>query len=489
MQEGKVKLGDQEYSVIGALSLGRTADNTISFDGDSNVSRNHAKITQMPDGFYVTDLGSSNGTAVNGIPITGAQKLQNGDYIILGNSATVIFHIEGEAEPEMDEDAVVESQPATAESSEPGGGSNKVMVAGAAGALGLALVVGAGAFYFASGSACQATAKIISPEPGDTISKPTEIEVESQNAGCVSKAVFTIDGVEFAKTDGEPFEATIDPKDHPDLADGFDHILGIELFDKNGERIFAPAPVQLAFETRKIEPPANTQIAQNNTNTTVGPKGKEVSLIEVQEMSKRLVKQFSGNFAYNVSNKDFLKEVQKRSAEYAQEGYFDRASQYKDSIKVAFVTEQNLDAALGFFLAMSRSKFNAVTQGSEEGLFRMTNDFVTSNGFNGACGTEKLSDPSQKCAAIAAARYMKELVNVIFQGDVIYGAAAFGKSPQDASLWKTSLPQNRSDIWNTIKSAQEREQIVRFFAAGIVAENPQKFGLRKDRPVSELYKL
>ena len=488
MQEGKVKLGAQEYSVIGSLSLGRTPDNTICFQGDSNVSRNHAQIRQMADGFYVSDLGSSNGTAVNGIRITGPQKLQNGDYIILGNSATVIFHLEGEAEPELDAEAPVEPQQASAEVATHGG-SNKVMMAGAGGALGVALLIGAGAFYFASGSTCQATAKIISPEPGDTITKPTEIEVESTNAGCVAKAVFTIDGVEFAKTNGEPFEATIDPKDHPDLADGFDHILGIELYDKNGERIFAPAPVQLAFETRETKAPANTEVAQTNTNTAASPKGKEVSLIEVQEMSKQFVKQFSGNFSYNVSNKEFLKEVQKRSAEYVQDGYFDRAAQYKDTIKVAFVAEQNLDASLGFFLAMSRSKFNAASQGTEDGLFRMTNDFVSSNAFNGSCGAEKISDPSQRCASIAAARYMKEIVNSIFQGDVIYGAAAFGKSPQDASIWKSSLPANRSDLWNTIKTAPEREQLVRFFAAGIVAENPQKFGLKKDRPLSELYKL
>lgn len=490
MQEGKVKLGDQEYSVVGALTLGRTPDNTICFQNDSNVSRNHAKIVQMPDGFYVSDLGSSNGTAVNGIKITGPQKLQNGDYIILGNSATAVFHIEGEAEPDLDAEAApAETQHAAAAAGEPEGGTNKLMLAGAGGALGVALLIGAGAFYFASGSTCRATAKIISPEPGDTISKPTEIEVESENAGCVAKAVFTIDGVEFAKTDGAPFEATIDPKDHPDLADGFDHILAIELFDKNGERIFAPAPVQLAFDTRQTKPPANTDIAQTNTNTQTLPAGKQVSLIEVQEMSKRLVKQFSGNFAYNVSNKDFLKEVQKRSAEYAQDGYYDRASQYRDAINVAFVQEQNLDAPLGYFLAMSRSKFNAARQGGEEGLFRMTNDFVTSNAYNGLCGTETLSDPSQKCAAKAAALYMKAIVFGVFEGDVIYSAAAFGKSPQDAGAWKATLPANRTDIWNSIKTAPEREAIVRFFAAGIVAENPQKFGLKKDQPLSGLYKL
>jgi hypothetical protein len=119
----------------------------------------------------------------------------------------------------------------------------------------------------------------------------------------------------------------------------------------------------------------------------------------------------------------------------------------------------------------------------------MANDFVTSNSYNGLCGTQTISDASQECAANAAGLYMKTMVFTVFDKDYIYAAAAFGKTTADASAWKTTLPANRSDLWNVIKSPQEREQLVRFFAAGIVAENPQKFGLNKDRPLSELYRI
>jgi hypothetical protein len=190
-----------------------------------------------------------------------------------------------------------------------------------------------------------------------------------------------------------------------------------------------------------------------------------------------------------VSNKQFLQEVQKRTGEYAQEGYFDRAAVYRDAINVAYVREQNLDAPLGFVLAMSRSKFNPARQGDGEGLWQMSNAFVTANAYNGLCGTETLSDASQNCAAKASSLYMKAIVWGVFDGDAIYSAAAFGKSPQDAGIWKASLPQNRTDLWNVIRTPQEREQLVRFFAAGIVAENPQKFGLKRDRPLSELYRV
>ena len=119
----------------------------------------------------------------------------------------------------------------------------------------------------------------------------------------------------------------------------------------------------------------------------------------------------------------------------------------------------------------------------------MSNEFVTANAYNGLCGTETIGDASQNCAAKAAALYMKAIVFGVFGGDVIYSAAAFGKSPQDAGAWKATLPANRTEVWNVIKTAPEREALVRFFAAGIVAENPQKFGLKRDRPLSELYKL
>ncbi|MCV4608397.1 hypothetical protein OFB74_36420, partial [Escherichia coli] len=76
----------------------------------------------------------------------------------------------------------------------------------------------------------------------------------------------------------------------------------------------------------------------------------------------------------------------------------------------AFVREQNLDAPLGFILAMSRSRFKPDKKDNLEGLYQMSNDFVTTNGYNGLCGNETLSDPKQNCAAKAAALYMKSIV-------------------------------------------------------------------------------
>lgn len=491
MAEGRLKVGETEYKIDGRLIIGRTPDNDVSFPDDANISRQHVEIRQTDEDYFIADLGSSNGTKINGLALKGQHKLANGDFIILGNSVGVVFNIvepseerDADGEEESAEEAIAEPEKTPDEVKK-----NRKLLAGAAGVLGIAVIAGGGAMYMASGSSCNATAKIINPENGETITKPTTIEVETENGGCIAKVVFTIDGVEFASSTSEPYEAEIDPKDHPDLADGSDHGLGILLLDKTGSPFNQTQPVLLAFETKKLDPPSNTQVAQGNTNTAQVPKGKQPSIVELQQMSAKIVQQFPGNFKYNIANRQFLEEVLKRTSEFAQPGYFDRGAVYRDQINLAFAREQNLPAPLGFYLAMSRSKFNPAKQGNDEGLFRMSTDFVTTNGYAGVCGTETLSDPLQNCAAKAAALYSKAIVIGVFEGDVIFSAAAFGKNTTDAGVWKASLPANRADIWNVVKTPVEREQLVRFFAAAIVGENPQRFGLEKERPLSELYRL
>ena len=229
-------------------------------------------------------------------------------------------------------------------------------------------------------------------------------------------------------------------------------------------------------ETGPTQPPQNPTLAK-------------VSLLDVQKMSQALVKQFTGGLAYDLSDKQFMQEIQKRTAEYAVPGYTERAAKYRDAINVAFTHEQNLDAPIGFILAMSRSRFDPAKKGDLSGLWQMSDAFVADNKYNGSCGNETIADPAQNCAAKACALYMKALVFGVFDADPIYAAAAFGKAPAEAATWKATFTADRSKIWSNIKLAPEREQLVRFFAAGIVAENPQKFGLANERPLSELYRV
>ena len=57
--------------------------------GDPQVSRRHAEVRRDPEGFTVFDLGSTNGTVVNGAPVR-ERRLSDGDELRIG-SATIRF--------------------------------------------------------------------------------------------------------------------------------------------------------------------------------------------------------------------------------------------------------------------------------------------------------------------------------------------------------------------------------------------------------------
>lgn len=63
-------------------SIGRHPDSDIFLD-DITVSRNHALLIHKPDGFYVQDHGSLNGTYVNRVRVE-TRKLSDGDQVQIG---------------------------------------------------------------------------------------------------------------------------------------------------------------------------------------------------------------------------------------------------------------------------------------------------------------------------------------------------------------------------------------------------------------------
>jgi DNA-binding beta-propeller fold protein YncE len=67
------------------ISVGRDAGNDIVLSGDPVVSRRHLELIESVAGWAVRDLGSMNGTLVNGEPITGDRLLSAGDEIRAGD--------------------------------------------------------------------------------------------------------------------------------------------------------------------------------------------------------------------------------------------------------------------------------------------------------------------------------------------------------------------------------------------------------------------
>jgi hypothetical protein len=66
------------------ITIGRHPDSNMVL-ADPNVSRNHAEIRPQGDRYVVVDLGSTNGTRVNGVRVD-SQILEDGDELTFGNT-------------------------------------------------------------------------------------------------------------------------------------------------------------------------------------------------------------------------------------------------------------------------------------------------------------------------------------------------------------------------------------------------------------------
>jgi DNA-binding winged helix-turn-helix (wHTH) protein len=93
-----VVLANRELLLMnGANIIGRDADAAIQIDA-RGVSRHHSRILISGDTATIEDLGSKNGTYVNGRRITAAVRLSQGDEIKLG-AVTVTFRTASLASP------------------------------------------------------------------------------------------------------------------------------------------------------------------------------------------------------------------------------------------------------------------------------------------------------------------------------------------------------------------------------------------------------
>jgi pSer/pThr/pTyr-binding forkhead associated (FHA) protein len=68
------------------LTLGRAANNDVPLPSDEYASARHARIEPRRDGVWIEDVGSTNGTFVNGIRVTRERKLAPGDLVRIGET-------------------------------------------------------------------------------------------------------------------------------------------------------------------------------------------------------------------------------------------------------------------------------------------------------------------------------------------------------------------------------------------------------------------
>ncbi len=68
------------------IVVGRDAGSGIRLDRDEFASARHARIEPRADGIWLDDLGSTNGTYVNGSRLKKARLLRPGDVVKIGGT-------------------------------------------------------------------------------------------------------------------------------------------------------------------------------------------------------------------------------------------------------------------------------------------------------------------------------------------------------------------------------------------------------------------
>ncbi|MFI5317405.1 MAG: FHA domain-containing protein [Myxococcota bacterium] len=87
-------LAPVEIAAGARVAIGRGRDCELALFTDS-ASRRHAEVYAEGPEFYVRDLGSKNGTYVNGEPVTRPRALRPGDRVNVGSTAITFCWIEG----------------------------------------------------------------------------------------------------------------------------------------------------------------------------------------------------------------------------------------------------------------------------------------------------------------------------------------------------------------------------------------------------------
>jgi len=78
--------GDEWDLDASPLTFGRSSQNDVELKRDEYASSTHARLEPRRDGVWLEDIGSTNGTYLNGIRLTRAKRLTSGDIVRIGET-------------------------------------------------------------------------------------------------------------------------------------------------------------------------------------------------------------------------------------------------------------------------------------------------------------------------------------------------------------------------------------------------------------------
>lgn len=524
------------------MSIGSALDNVVCLEDDAGVARYHAVIERHDEGFFrLSDLGTRQGTKVNGEAVYYERELKDGDLITLGGTCVIEFYSHEASTPRLAtgvssrsatssgtselSDAVGSATssgistassnfsssvanaaagathapvaappahaPAPVENSPPGMSQTTKAFIGIGAGLLLTATVAAFIFDPFGGGSCRASVRILTPPSGTTLRSATTIRVEARESGCIKRVSYQLDGEEVASASNAPYEATLDPRRLSRMSAG-NHVLTATIETTDGAEIRQSGEVYVAFK-------AAGGASQSASLPTPAPEASEppvnnanaglVTGTDVQAMAERLASQISGKSGY-VFERAMISAIQSRTASFSAVSALERAARHRRIIVKAF-SDRGIRPLLGFLLAMSRSGFE--DGASREGASFWRVPPAVAQGYLQPGESLAALDNPQRAADISAV-YLKDLLGVFETENFDLAVACYGSTLEEAGALKqrvASIPANeRRNFWQLLErriiSPEQSERVVRFYAAGIVGENPQRFGAADDRRLSAL---
>ena len=458
----------------GSLSMGRGSDADIIFD-DDGLSRLHATVFREGDRVWILDENSTNGTSVNGSPVSpNGTQLRNGDSIKIGHYTTVRVFIYERKENPLPTSAK-SNNPVTVSSGSADSSGNFSL-------LPIALIIGA--FLVIGVSAVVIGVKVF----GGNNDKPI-----AQNDSPYSD-------------EDDPPEKTPTPKksETPDKKDSSP----------------TPGPTGSPDSSDK---PGNTIVTSGTPPLSSGKKYQEMSEAEKSQYIKikaEKVARMIGNQAGEPIPDEAVNRIKRDLEGYARRlnspsrddcsmggwlrsdmnSILKRASKNAAVIIPAF-NERGMDPQVGLYLAMIESEhclcLNSNT--GPVGIFQFTTAtgkrFFPNNGA-GVIKGASAARPDIRCelepSAKGSANYMNFLTGWFGTGpqSILLAIGSYNSGEGDGAknlrnAMAANSDQERS-FWTLVAYSDRLEKqfqneniryVPKFFAAAIIGENPQDFGV------------
>ena len=459
--------GSEEIRIEGSkTSFGRGSEAEFRFP-DDGLSRLHATIYRDGDRVWIVDENSANGTFVNGVRTAGpGTPLRNGDSVKIGNSTVLNVRIaerapaatfaQGNGVPREHEATIVSA----AQDLSPVSILLVALIAVAFLVISVSGAVIGYKLFFSGGSEVAQNSDVY--DPGNDIDEPSKKSTPTpKNSGTNTN---TTPNVNTEISELPPGNSS-----GPTVPGGKQYL---SMSDTEKRQYLAEKAMRLA------------QVIGNNSSEPI------------PDAALDKIKGFADGYAKRINTKPL---GGCRFGDNLQVTY-ERASKNAPFIVKAF-NEKGTDARIGLYLAMIESEHCVCLQSPTGplGMFQFT--FATAKlHFQPNDGVIKGATPPKgdvRCepepAARAAASYMKALTGRYGTGPasvpLAIGSYNSGEGGLSSNLVKalesnTGLPR---DFWSLISrgeilskqfQSENFKYVPKFFAAAIIGENPQDFGLK-----------